>query len=216
MRFPKQKPDKITSQNPIIFNELTITDLRRKVKVKLSEESTSDEAISFDIIPYKHLNYLVSRYDRPRESMSPSSVSSAADQVWLNRKPTGSNFDFRMELSAMHWTDYISEFKQTMFKFDNDELREADRLHQVVSKIVVDRNSSSPTALAAFVLLLGDYIASNVEGDRWDEALDAIGLLVIAALARVGSASITPSQVSSTTPQDRPVPTAAPSNASLG
>ena len=73
-----------------------------------------------------------------------------------------------------------------MFKFDDDELREADKLARVISKMLIDRNSSSSIALAVFVRLLGDYIASNVDEDRWAEALDAIGLLTNAALARVG------------------------------
>jgi hypothetical protein len=86
----------------------------------------------------------------------------------------------------MHWTDDIPEFKQTMFKFDDDGLRDADRLAKVIHKMVIDRKSSSSTALAVFVLLIGDFIASNVDGDRWVEALDAIGLLTNAALARAG------------------------------
>lgn len=86
----------------------------------------------------------------------------------------------------MHWTNDLPEFKQTMFKFDDDELREADRLAEVISKMLIDRKSSSSIALAAVVRLLGGYIASNVDEDRWVEALDAIGLLINAALARVG------------------------------
>jgi hypothetical protein len=166
-------------QDPIIFNELTIAHLSRKVHVTLSEESTSDEAIGFDIIPYKHWNYLVSRYDRPCKSISRSSVSSAADQFWQSKS------DF-VELNPTHWTNDIPEFRQTMFKFDDEELREADGLAGAIAKKLIDRNSSSSIALAVFVRLLGDYIASNVDEDRWAEALDAIGLLTNAALARVG------------------------------
>ena len=174
-----ETPPKIILQDPIIFNELTIAHLSRKVHVTLSEESTSDEAIGFDIIPYKHWNYLVSRYDRPCKSISRSSVSSAADQFWQSKS------DF-VELNPTHWTNDIPEFRQTMFKFVDDELREADRLAGVIAKMLIDRNSSSSFALAVFVRLLGDYIASNVDEDRWAEALDAIGLLTNAALARVG------------------------------
>src|SRR5437016_3725175 len=86
----------------------------------------------------------------------------------------------------MHWIDDIPEFRQTMFKFSDDELREADRLAKGICMIVSDRNRSSSIALAAFVRLVGDFIASNVDQNRWAEALDAIGLLLNAALAYSG------------------------------
>ena len=103
-----------------------------------------------------------------------SSISAAADRFWQSKS------DF-VELNPTHWTNDIPEFRQTMFKFDDDELREADRLARVIAKMLIDRNSSSSIALAVFVRLLGDYIASNVDEDRWAEALDAIGLLTNAA-----------------------------------
>lgn len=86
----------------------------------------------------------------------------------------------------MPWTDDISLFKQTMFKFDENDLAEADKLAIEVVKMLTHEKSSSSTALATFVTLLADYIAANVDPDRWDEGLNAIGLLTNAALARLG------------------------------
>jgi hypothetical protein len=86
----------------------------------------------------------------------------------------------------MHWTDDIPEFKQTMFEFNGDVLREADKLTGEICKMLIDKASCPAVALATFVLLIGDFIAANVDPERWEEALTSVGLLTNAALARVG------------------------------
>ena len=86
----------------------------------------------------------------------------------------------------MAWTDDISLFKQTVFKFDENDLVKADKLATEIIKIQTHEKSSPSTALATFVILLADFIAANVDPDKWDEGLDAIGLLTNAALARLG------------------------------
>ena len=86
----------------------------------------------------------------------------------------------------MAWTDDISLFKQTVFKFDENDLVKADKLAIEIIKIQTLEKSSPSTALATFVILLADFIAANVDPDKWDEGLDAIGLLTNAALARLG------------------------------
>jgi hypothetical protein len=86
----------------------------------------------------------------------------------------------------MAWTDDISLFKQTVFKFDENDLAEADKLTiEIVGRLTHEKRSPS-TALATFVILLADFIAANVDPDKWGEGLDAIGLLTNAALARLG------------------------------
>ena len=85
----------------------------------------------------------------------------------------------------MAWTDDISELKQTVFKFDQNDLAEADKLAIEIIKTQIYGKRSS-TALATFVILLGDFISANVDPDKWSESLDAIGLLTNAALVRLG------------------------------
>ena len=86
----------------------------------------------------------------------------------------------------MPWTNDISLFKQTMFNFDENDLAKADKLAIEIAKKQVQEKNSPATALATFVILLADFIAANVDQDRWDEGLTAIGLLTNAALARLG------------------------------
>ena len=86
----------------------------------------------------------------------------------------------------MAWTDDISLLKQTVFKFDESDLVEADKLAIEIIKIHIHKKSSPSTALATFVILLADFIAANVDPDKWHEGLDAIGLLTNAALVRLG------------------------------
>ena len=86
----------------------------------------------------------------------------------------------------MRWTDDIHSFKQTMFKFDENDLNGADKTAEKIVQMLMHQKSSPSAALATFVILLADFIAANVDPDRWDEGLDAIGLLTNAALARLG------------------------------
>ena len=73
-----------------------------------------------------------------------------------------------------------------MFKFDENDLNSADKTADKIAKMLMHQGSSPSTALATFVMLLADFVAANVDPDRWDEGLDAIGLLTNAALARLG------------------------------
>jgi|SRR5215469_13103935 len=86
----------------------------------------------------------------------------------------------------MNWTDYFPEFKQTMFEFEDNELAHADELVKAVCKMLMEKTSSPYTAIAIFVLLIADFIASNVNQEEWDEALTAVGSLAKAALMRLG------------------------------
>jgi hypothetical protein len=86
----------------------------------------------------------------------------------------------------MPWTDDLPLFRQTMFKADENDLAEADQLVIKVVQMLAHERSSSSTALATFVTLIADFIAANVDPDRWDEGLNAMGQLTNAALARLG------------------------------
>ena len=86
----------------------------------------------------------------------------------------------------MNWPDYFDEFKQSMFEFEDDELANADELMKAVVKMLMEKTRSPYTAIATFVLLIADFIASNVKQEEWDEALTAVGSLAKAALMRLG------------------------------
>ena len=79
----------------------------------------------------------------------------------------------------MAWTDDISLLKQTFFKFDENDLTEADKLAIEIIKTHFHKKSSPSTALATFVILLADFVAANVDQDKWHEGLDARGLLKV-------------------------------------
>jgi hypothetical protein len=48
------------------------------------------------------------------------------------------------------------------------------------------RTGTPFSAQASFVVVMADFIAANVELDSWDQGLSAVGLLLNAALARLG------------------------------
>jgi hypothetical protein len=66
----------------------------------------------------------------------------------------------------MPWTEDLPLFRQTMFKVDENDLAEADKLVIKVVQMLAHERSSSSTALATFVTLIADFIAANVDPDR--------------------------------------------------
>ena len=73
-----------------------------------------------------------------------------------------------------------------MFSFSESDLANADKLAADVAKLLIEMKSSSSTALAVFANLIADFVAANVDPDKWAEGLTAVGLLINAALARTG------------------------------
>ena len=94
MEFSKPRPRLIISKNPITFDKLTISNTYRTVDVKICHNLPPDKPVIFDIIPYKHVNYLV-----PRQPVSLDTYGTQARRTtdfagWLEARTA--------ELSSIH------------------------------------------------------------------------------------------------------------------